>query len=175
MRRDRLVDDRGVLLRRQPIHDHVPVGVDHAQPAVVRLQLTFGADQAHVQGGEVGEDRDLFAEALELAGKPVQGLLGELDRLGQHGQDRVAVFRAQRLVHAAGHNPAGMDAFAAQNLDDLLPDLAQPDAVTRQRGIGLRPRPRYCAPPDRRPCPAADRARKGRRSSGRVTGRSAPD
>ena len=44
----------------------------------------------------------------------------------------------ERLGHAARHDPAGMDALAAQQLDDLLAELAQPDAVARQLRDWLR-------------------------------------
>ena len=84
---------------------------------------------------------------------------------GIAGQDPVAVSRRQRLADAAGHDPCRMDALAAEPLDDLLAELAQADAVARQRRVGFAPRRRCCAGPDRRPSPAAGRATRDGRSS----------
>ncbi len=56
---------------------------------------------------------------------------------GKDAQNGVAVFLSQRLAHATGHDPRGMNALASEPLDDLLAELAQADAVERQLRIFL--------------------------------------
>lgn len=63
---------------------------------------------------------------------PAQGPLGGRAGLGQAGQNLVARLGLQRRVHSAGHDPGRVDALAAQRLDHLLAEAAQPDPVTGQ-------------------------------------------
>ena len=56
---------------------------------------------------------------------------------GRWPENGVAVGLGQRLAHAAGHDPCGMNALSAQPFDDLLAKLAQADAIQRQLGILL--------------------------------------
>ncbi len=55
--------------------------------------------------------------------------------LGSIAKDLIAFLGAERLGHAARHQPARMDALSAEQLNDPLADLAQGDAVARQLRI----------------------------------------
>ena len=56
------------------------------------------------------------------------------------GQDPVARLGRERRVDAAGHDPGGMDALAAEPLDDLLAEPADADAVAGELRVGRGPR-----------------------------------
>ncbi len=67
------------------------------------------------------------------------GTEGESDvgvGLGKHGQDFIAVSGRERLGDAAGDDPAGVDALAAEQLNDVLAEAAQTDAGAAQFGLG---------------------------------------
>ncbi len=53
-------------------------------------------------------------------------------------QNRIAIFLAQRIVHSAGHNPCRMNALSTQPFDDLLPEFAKGDTITRQAWVLLK-------------------------------------
>ncbi len=56
---------------------------------------------------------------------------------GSPARIRSRVSGRQRRVDAAGHDPGGVDPLAAEPLDDLLAEAAEPDAVAGQLRVGL--------------------------------------
>ena len=73
-------------------------------------------------------DREGIQQALE----PAQRHLDGFDALGDPPADLVARGRVHGGQHAAGSAPGGVNAFAAYQLDDALPELAQADAAARE-------------------------------------------
>ena len=64
--------------------------------------------------------------------------MAALPRFGQGRHDRGVAVLVKRIADAAGHHPAWVDAFAAQQFDDLLAELAQGDTVFGQVRVLLR-------------------------------------
>jgi len=115
--------------------------------------LVIGVDPVHEP--EVSSLESLVREGsfLDAAGGPTEGggdgaLVGELlpgglgdarldlgDGLRHAGEDMVANVLGERVGHATGNDAPGMDAFATEELDDLLAPLAQRDAVPGQLRI----------------------------------------
>ena len=66
-------------------------------------------------------------------------------RLGQPGADAGAALLGQGAADAARHRPGGMDLLAAEGLDDLLAELAEPDAGAGEVARSRRSGRRHCA------------------------------
>ena len=132
MRRIGLADDRLEVPGIELIHHRDIAIVDHPEPAIVCLELAVVSHECQVQPGEMREDGDLLAKALELGVEPGKRGLGPGNRIRHHRQDLVSILDRERLVDTAGHAPSGMDALAAENLDDGLSDLAQANTVLGQ-------------------------------------------
>jgi len=89
-----------------------------------------------VKRAEVGEQVGLGKKA---AGDLLVRAKGEADvgiRLGNHGQNLIALGGLERLGHAAGNNPAGMNALFAKQLNDVLAKAAQANAGAAQLRFG---------------------------------------
>ncbi len=107
------------------------IGVDDAQGAVVELQPPRAIGEAGEQGGEVGEGRRFFREVAKQGAESLDRALQGGEGIGQQRQHLIALLLGQRCAHAAGHGPGRMNPLARQDLDDLLADLPQADAVAR--------------------------------------------
>ncbi len=139
------------------------------------FQPAVGRHQSHEQAGEVAVGRRLRSRtgrSYPSAGRTPTPAMSK--RLGQPALDLVAVFGGQRVAHAAGHCPGRMHALAAQQPDHLLAELAQADAAAGHAGVRLDQAHDVALWRDRNPCPAADRARSGGRSSTRGSAPTGP-
>ena len=100
------------------------------------LPVPFLGDQGHEQRGEVAEADGLFMELIEDGLEAAQRELGGLERFGQAGADVIAALAGQAGADAARHRPGRMNFLATQELDDLLAELPQANAPTREVGVG---------------------------------------
>ena len=100
------------------------------------LPAPFLGDQGHEQRGEVAEADGLFMELIEDGLEAAQRELGGLERFGQAGADVIAALAGQAGADAARHRPGRMNFLATQELDDLLAELPQANAPTREVGVG---------------------------------------
>ena len=75
--------------------------------------------------------RERIEDAFQAAERHVHGR----ERFGNPAADLVARGRVHGREHAAGNAPRRVNAFAADQLDDALPELAQADAAARELEI----------------------------------------
>ena len=88
--------------------------------------------------GKLPEVLDLVGELVEHATSCASSAdPHRFERLRNPASDLVASGGRQRLQHAARRGPGRVDALAAQDFDDALPELPQPDAPARQVRIAL--------------------------------------
>ena len=150
------------------------LGVDQTQLAISELEAVVSANHAEEGAGKVGEMFGLVAEAIGNLLVPVERERDVGVGLGNHGEDFVSLGSGKRLGDAAGDDPSRMDAFAAEQFDDVLAKAAEADAGAAKLRDRLWQRRRYYDRRGRRPCRAAGLARRDRRSSARATESSAP-
>src|SRR5208283_4073330 len=118
------------------VGDHAAGAVGEPQLAAVVLPASVRRHEPHEKGREVAEDERLLLVGLEHRQGEAEGELGRGVGLRQPVADPVAPRLRQRLAHAAGGGPGGVDLLAAERLDYLLAELAQPDRGPGQRRVG---------------------------------------
>src|SRR5271165_7485141 len=85
--------------------------------------------ETHEEAWEIAECPYLLAEFFQDALEPRQCALADGEGIRDHLQHLVALLHGEGRAHATGHRPCGMDALAAEHLDDLLAEFPQRNAV----------------------------------------------
>src|SRR5579862_1771373 len=134
---DLLSNELQIVGRVQAVRHDVSSSADYTDPPVIKGKAAILLNDAEKQCREVSEARDLLTEFLDDALEPFERALGDGEHFGNTRQDRIPIQLRQRLAHATGNHPCRMNALPAQPLNDLLPKLAEPDAVVRQLALLL--------------------------------------
>src|ERR1035437_11007810 len=95
-------------------------------PRAVRL------DEAHEERRKVPEDFNLTLVRLHRLLPEIKCDLRGGVSFGQPRANCRAAFFSEWRTHAARHGPRRMNFYVAENLDDFLAELAQPDSGASQ-------------------------------------------
>ena len=113
------------------VRDVPAIRGDQPKDTIIMLQLIAPIDQRQEERGKIREAGDLLAILGQSSFEPGKRAQGDLARLRQHDQHLLALLCGKRFADAARDHPGRVDALAAQQFDDLLPNRPQPDAVSR--------------------------------------------
>src|SRR5687767_6453101 len=129
---DRLADIVAVARWVESIRYDLAVAVHEPNGAIIVLPRAVGCDQAHKEGREITEDTGLFLELLQQTFETTERIQCRRAHLGHAAADVIAAVGSERCAYAARHGPGWVDLAPTQELDHLLAELAQPNAVAGQ-------------------------------------------
>ena len=99
------------------------------------FQPAFGRHQAEEIRGKVAIALNFRGKAGQAIFEQLQTQLGTGKSFGQHRGDLGTGRLAQRIAHTAGHGPRRVDAAPAQQANDLLAKVTQPNPPAGDIGI----------------------------------------